>query len=697
MPNVSYDHRAVTIDGKRTLLLSGAIHYPRSTPGMWRSLMQHSQEAGLNAIETYVFWNLHERRRGVYDFSDRLDIRRFLDIAHELGLYVILRIGPYICAETNYGGLPAWLRDVPGIRMRTDNEPFLREMEQWVRLLCDYVRPYFAPQGGPIILAQIENEYGNIAWRYGEDGERYLHRLAEMTRTLQVGVPWVMCKGGAPGTIETINAFYAHRELDDYFARYPDKPALWTEHWPGWYDLWGYPHNRRTPENVAWAAARFFAAGGTGMNYYMWHGGTNFDRDGTFLQTTSYDYDAPLDEYGLPTTKMYHLARLHRILQEYATVLVESERAQPETLSEGVLAYTYQHDGRSLVFLCNDDTQKTVSLSYERHRFQLPPQSVTIIGDGTPLMNTAQVEPRDVVERRFEVCDPKLAPFQWWVEPLPGSEAIPLRPPVLSDKPVEQLQFTRDQTDYCWYVAKLMVLPHQEGKGVLELQGVADVVHLFLDGQFVATTQPPLPENRNFDDLQTFTQWFEIEMSAGEHTLAILCCALGLVKGDWMLGERNMVDERKGFWGKLLWRGEPLEAPWRIEAGLKGEHYRVYAEGSALVRWESSIEVARGKPLCWWKTTFERPKSSAPLALDLTGMTKGIAWLNGRCIGRYWLAPGTGKPEEWLLQAVYQEGEGLPTQRYYHLPSEWLLEQNVLVLFEEVGGDPTQVRLCHRI
>jgi beta-galactosidase len=283
-------------------------------------------------------------------------------------------------------------------------------------------------------------------------------------------------------------------------------------------------------------------------------------------------------------------------------------------------------------------------------------------------MNTAKVEPRDVVERRFEVCDPKLAPFQWWVEPLPGSEAIPLRPPVLSDKPVEQLQFTRDQTDYCWYVAKLMVLPHQEGKGVLELQGVADVVHLFLDGQFVATTQPPLPENRNFDDLQTFTQRFEIEMSVGEHTLAILCCALGLVKGDWMLGERNMVDERKGFWGKLLWRGEPLEAPWRIEAGLKGEHYRVYAEGSALVRWESSIEVARGKPLCWWKTTFERPKTLAPLALDLTGMTKGMAWLNGRCIGRYWLAPGTGKPEEWLLQAVYQEGEGLPTQRYYHLP-----------------------------
>ncbi len=697
MPNVSYDHRAVTIDGKRTLLLSGAIHYPRSTPGMWRSLMEHSKEAGLNAIETYVFWNLHERRRGVYDFSDRLDIRRFLDIAHELGLYVILRIGPYICAETNYGGLPAWLRDVPGIQMRTDNEPFLREMEGWVRLLCDYVRPYFAPNGGPIILAQIENEYGNIGWRYGEAGERYLKRIAEMAQSLQVGVPWVMCKGSAPGTIETINAFYAHPLLDEYFTQYPDKPALWTEHWPGWYDLWGYPHNRRTPENVAYAAARFFAAGGTGMNYYMWHGGTNFDRDGSFLQTTSYDYDAPLDEFGLPTTKMYHLAHLHRILQEYAPVLVESERAQPETLPEGALMYTYQHEGRSLLFLCNDDTQNAITVSYHGHRYQLPPQSVTVIGDGQPLMNTAQVEPRYVVERRMEVCAPKLAPFQWWVEPLPPGEPTPLRPLILSDKPVEQLQFTHDETDYCWYVAKIMVLPHQEGKGTLELQGVADVVHLFLDGQFVATTQPPLPENRNLDDTESFTQRFELEMSAGEHTLAILCCALGLVKGDWMLGAHNMADERKGFWGRLLWRGEPLEAPWRIEAGLRGEHCRVYAEGSAYVRWESSIEVARGKPLCWWKTTFERPKTNAPLALDLSGMTKGMAWLNGRCIGRYWLAAGTGKPEQWLLQAVYPEGEGLPTQRYYHLPSDWLREQNVLVLFEEVGGDPTQVRLCMRV
>lgn len=697
MAKVGYDHRAITIDGQRVLLLSGAIHYPHSTPGMWRALMERSKEAGLNTIETYVFWNLHERRRGVYDFSDRLNIRLFLDTAQELGLYVILRIGPYICAETNYGGLPAWLRDVPGIQMRTDNEPFLREKANWMRLFCDYVRPYFAPNGGPIILTQIENEYGLIAWRYGEAGERYLRRIVEMAESLQVGVPWVMCKGSAPGTIETLNAFYAHPLLDEHFAQFPDRPALWTEHWPGWYDLWGYPHNRRRPEDVAYAAARFFAGGGTGMNYYMWHGGTNFDRDGSFLQTTSYDYDAPLDEYGLPTTKMNHLARLHHILQEYSSVLVNSERAKPELLKGDAQAYVYQHDGRSLVFLCNDDPEKTVTTSYERVRYQLPPQSVTLIGDGQPLMNTAQVEPHCVIERRMEPCDPQMAPFQWYVEPLPGAEEDILHPPLLSDKPLEQLQFTHDQTDYCWYLAKLMILPHQAGTGTLCLRGVADVVHLFVDGQFIATTQPPLPENRNLDDQESFCQCFELTLNAGEHTLAILCCALGLVKGDWMLGERNMADERKGFWGDLLWQGEPIHTPWRIEAGLKGEHCRVYAEGGALVKWESSIEVARGKPLCWWRTTFDRPRTKAPLAVDLMGMNKGMAWLNGRCIGRYWLVPGTGDPDQWLGDAVYQELTGAPTQRYYHLPTDWLKERNVLVLFEEIGGDPTQVRLCSRV
>jgi hypothetical protein len=138
---IGYDRRALLIDGERTLLLSGAIHYPRSTPAMWPELIRRSREAGLNTIETYVFWNLHEAERGVYDFSDRLDLVAFCREAQRQGMHVILRIGPYICAEINFGGFPAWLRDIPGIQFRTINAPFMAEMERWVRWLCAYLDP----------------------------------------------------------------------------------------------------------------------------------------------------------------------------------------------------------------------------------------------------------------------------------------------------------------------------------------------------------------------------------------------------------------------------------------------------------------------------------------------------------------------------------------------------------------------------
>src|SRR5579883_1179592 len=196
---VGYDSRAVTIDGQRIFLLSGAIHYPRSTPALWPELMRRSKEAGLNAIETYVFWNLHEHQRGRFDFSDRLDLYRFCQLAQEHGLYVILRIGPYICAETNYGGLPPWLRDVPGIRMRTWNEPFMHEMERWVRFLVEYMRPLFATNGGPIILAQLENEYNAIASTYGEPGQRYLQWASNLGQAVRLDVPLIMCFGAAEG------------------------------------------------------------------------------------------------------------------------------------------------------------------------------------------------------------------------------------------------------------------------------------------------------------------------------------------------------------------------------------------------------------------------------------------------------------------------------------------------------------------
>ncbi|KAK5830423.1 hypothetical protein PVK06_014217 [Gossypium arboreum] len=193
---VTYDHRAIVIDGKRRVLISGSIHYPRSTPEMWPDLIQKSKDGGLDVIETYVFWNLHEPVRNQYNFEGRNDLVKFVKLVAEAGLYVHLRIGPYVCAEWNYGGFPLWLHFIPGIKFRTDNEPFKAEMRRFTAKIVEMMKQekLYASQGGPIILSQIENEYGNIDSAYGAAAKPYIKWAAGMAISLDTGVPWVMCQ-----------------------------------------------------------------------------------------------------------------------------------------------------------------------------------------------------------------------------------------------------------------------------------------------------------------------------------------------------------------------------------------------------------------------------------------------------------------------------------------------------------------------
>ncbi len=689
---VSYDSRAVTINGKRTLLLSGAIHYPRSTPAMWPELMQRSRKAGLNTIETYVFWNLHEAQRGVFDFSERLDLLHFCKVAQEHGLYVILRVGPYICAETNYGGLPAWLRDVPAIQMRTFNQPFMHEMERWVRMVIEYLQPMFVSNGGPIILLQLENEYNNIAEHYGEEGQRYLQWVSDLANTLDLDIPSIMCLGAAPGSLETINSFYGHLQINEHRSRHPDQPALWTEDWPGWYDTYGYAHRARSSEDCAYAVARFIAAGGTGVNYYMWHGGTNFERSAMYLQTTSYDFDAPLNEYGLPTTKAQHLAHLHTILHEYADLLVTQERATAQMLGTQQYAYIYTHHNKELIFLCNDATTDA-AVTFAAQHFILPARSVSLTSRGQLLLNTTAVNPEHIIQQHRELHPDLITHLSWYAEPLPAQWLPALqRGRKVAATPIEQLLLTQDRTDYCWYTTDLTVSSEQAGAGTLTLEGVADIAHIFVDGQLQATSQLPLAEDRGLLNGPGFTQLFPLTLAEGRHTLSIFTCALGLIKGDWMLGGQNMVEERKGLWGQACWNNDPLPGPWTMQPGLMGERAALFAAGGALVSWQERWQEATGRSLSWWRFTFPRPQTNAPLAVDLTGMSKGMAWLNGRCIGRYWLVAGTREELlPWQLPSVHLQRIGTPTQQFYHLPVDWLQEENVLVLFDELGGDPAQV------
>jgi hypothetical protein len=290
-----------------------------------------------------------------------------------------------------------------------------------------------------------------------------------------------------------------------------------------------------------------------------------------------------------------------------------------------------------------------------------------------------------------------LAPFESWAEPVPADWPDELRRETRSASPVEQLSLTQDKTDYCWYTADVTVPESQAGEGTLTLDRAADIVYVYVDGRLAAPAQPPVKEDRGPVDSAAYKQEFPLKLTPGRHELSLLCCSLGMIKGDWMLGRRNMVEERKGLWGPVRWNGKEIKGPWRIQPGLVGERLWLFSDGVALVKWRPVGAGRKPRPLCWYRTTFPRPRGGAPVGLDMTGMGKGLAWVNGRCIGRYWNLVAQVDKDNWLIPFTDPSIAGCPTQRYYHVPLDWLEDRNILVVFEELGGDPSRIRLCRRV
>ncbi|MFA7344773.1 MAG: beta-galactosidase [Terrimicrobiaceae bacterium] len=702
--HIGFDHRAVTIDGQRRLIFSGAFHYLRAEASEWRAIMRRSREAGINCIESIVFWNQHEPEPGRYDFTGRRDLRRFMDIAHEEGLHFILRIGPYICGEYNYGGFPFWLRDRPGMRMRTENKPFQEAMEKWVRFLGDYVRPYSAANGGPIILVQMENEYGNVGKSYGEAGQRYLNWAVNLGARINLGVPLILCDWERfeghfdQPVIQAINHFWAHEVLPDHWKHFPEQPGIWTENWTAWYDTWGHDHHVRDWSQAAAAAARFFAAGGTGMNYYMWFGGTNFDREAMYLQTTSYDYEAPLDEHGLATTKARHLGRLHHLLQAHSALLLQDARPEPVALGEKQFLYTYRANGSRLDFLCNDDKENSAVLSHEGKTHTLPPRAVLIFSDGRLVFDTHRPDPSDGYERRRPpVANAWLSPWECYAEPVPAARPESLSRNLTVKKPVDQLTLTRDETDYCWYSTTLKVTGRAATRTLRVTHG-GDFLRVFVDGKQAATSALPLQEARGkiTGSGRGFAHEFQLDLSPGVHRLDLLACAIGLIKGDWSLGFMNMVEERKGIWGQVLLDGKPLPGPWTLAPGLIGETAPAWSPAGEWLPWKTAGSSPKPhRQPAWWRVRFRSPHDEQGISLDLTGLSKGLAWINGHCLGRYWLVPTLLNPE-----GNPTDTPGEVTQRYYKAPASWLNkpgEANTLVLFDEEGASPANIRVCRHL
>lgn len=302
------------LNGEPIKLISGAVHYFRNMKCTWRDIFKKMKAMGLNCVETYCAWNMHEKKMDEFDFSGNLDICEFIKIAGEEGLLAIVRPGPYICAEWEFGGLPWWLQTLEDMEIRCQNKTYMERFEKYLSALFEQIRPYLVTNGGNIIMLQCENEYGY----YGDDKE-YLKKLYEIYRSYGIDVPLFTSDGTGEedlrdGTIEgclpTLN--FGSRVEENFRAHdmlFPDSPKMCMEMWNGWFDAWGDGrHHTTSAEDYAKVVDDMLTRGS--LNMYMLIGGTNFGftsganhYEKFAPDVTSYDYDAPLSECGDITPK----------------------------------------------------------------------------------------------------------------------------------------------------------------------------------------------------------------------------------------------------------------------------------------------------------------------------------------------------------------------------------------------------------
>ncbi|WP_030677417.1 beta-galactosidase family protein [Streptomyces rimosus] len=537
-------------DGRPVRLLSGALHYFRVHEAHWGHRLAMLRAMGLNCVETYVPWNLHEPRPGVHRDPEALG--RFLDAASAAGLMALVRPGPYICAEWENGGLPHWLTGPLGRRVRTRDPEYLRAVDAWFGRLLPQVVARQYDRGGPVVMVQAENEYGS----HGSDAA-YLAHMVELLRSLGVSVPLFtsdgpedhMLTGGCvPGVPATVNFGSGAREAFAALRRHrPDGPLMCMEFWCGWFSHWGDAPVARPAEEAA-EALREILERGASVNVYMAHGGTNFGgwaganrsgelHDGALRPTvTSYDYDAPLDERGRPTEKF----RLFReVLAAYASGPLPALPEPPPVLAAPVRA-----------------------------------------------------EPAG------------WAPLADVLDALGGPEVLSGVPPTF-----EELDVDRGVVRYRFEV------PGPRGAFPLRVTGLRDLAVTYVDGVRGPTLDA---EDAEIDAALT-----------GPATVELWVESLGRVNYGPRLGEP------KGITGGVLHERQYLH-------GVRARGLRLDAlEDAAAVR-RVPFRDATGGVRDEGGPGLHRAVLSVPspgdAVLELPGRTRGFAWINGFCLGRYWAA-----------------------------------------------------------
>ena len=562
------------LDGQPHRVISWALHYFRIPPDQWRDRIRMGRMMGLNTIETYVAWNEHAPTRGEFDTTGRLDLARFLREVQEEGMHAIVRPGPYICAEFDGGGFPAWLLRDPAVGVRTLEPRYMAAVNEYLRQVMEIVAPLQIDQGGPVIMLQVENEYG----AYGSD-HAYLRALTDLFLETGATVPLttvdqpmadMLAAGNIPG-LHATGSFgsRATERLAALRRQQPTGPRMCAEFWCGWFDHWGAHHHTTDPAVSARELDDLLAAGAS-VNIYMLHGGTNFgltngaNDKGVWQPTvTSYDYDAPLDEAGRPTEKFW---AFREVIARYAPV-PEYDRV-------------------------------------DRAPFVVPePASLRSVGALGDLVAPDWQDHADVPT-------------------------------------MDTLGISRGLARY------RVQLDQGPAAGVLAFAEVRDRAWVSLDGQPVGV-------------LAREDHAWSITLPRGEGLLELLVEDQGRVN----YGPR--IGEPKGLIGPATFAGVSI-AGWNASA----VPLDAFESGSSLQLAPQEAPLTAGAHVFEATVALEAP---ADLALSTDGWGKGLVWVNGFCLGRYWRsgpqrtlfvpAPVTRAGEN-LVTVLEFDSLGTPTVRF---------------------------------
>lgn len=538
------------LDGKPFVIKAAEIHYLRIPSEYWEHRIKMCKAMGMNTICAYVFWNIHEQKPGEYDFSGDRDLARFVSLCQKHGLWVILRPGPYSCAEWEMGGMPWWLLKNKDIRLRSQDPAYIKPAMRFQREIEKQLRPYKLENGGNIILVQVENEFGS----YGVD-KPYMAELRDSLRCIGWDkVPMFQCdwssnfeNNALPDLTWTLN-FGSNADVLKEFTRLkelrPDMPLMCSEYWSGWFDGWGQPHQQRSWEPMVKGIGTMLE-NDISFSLYMTHGGTSFGQwaganiQGYVPDCTSYDYDAPIDEQGRATEKYY---RLRDLMQQYSDK-------------------------------------------------KLPPVPKPI-----PIISIPQMTFREYA-------------------PLMDGDILPEAIRSQEIQPMEQFDHGYGSIIYS------TVLPEVADGSILRISDMCDYARVYIDGKLAGQ----LYRGNGYETT------LRLPASPKGAKLDIFIEAMGRINYSPLMHDRKGITDRVELF-TVSPEGHQLTYDLRNwDVRLLPLEYDFVKDQLAATYGSSRAPRGEG----YYRATFNL-KKTGDTYLDLSSWGKGLVWVNGKCLGRFW-------------------------------------------------------------